>query len=260
MIAAQDQCVDFQIRPRFYAPGLWQPRHYDQQPRISVVVDGEFAEETNRFTGKISAGAVLMKSADGAHATRFGASGAFLVSMIFSKQTFCDIVGQIDGGWRLIDKKEGVIFAARLLEAARARDIRAVKAVAADCASACAPMGGQTRKRPAWLVRFGNELAETGLKTMDVAAAGRAAGIHPAHLSRQFKLVYGESISDFARRHAVRRAMSALRCEQTSLADAALAAGFYDQSHMNRAFRAVAGVTPLQWRRLSSSFPPALER
>ncbi|MEK7265655.1 MAG: helix-turn-helix domain-containing protein [Pseudomonadota bacterium] len=254
MIAARDHLADIQIRSCFYAPGLSQPRHCDEKPRISVVVEGEFAEETNRFTGKISAGAVLMKSDHGAHSTRFGDTGAFIVSLIFSNQLFDEVVGPIEDGWRLIDKAPGVRLAARLLEAALSRNVRAVQTAAADAASVFTPIGGQSRKHPVWLSRVKDELADTGLRTFDVAAASRSAGVHPAHISRQFKRAYGETISDFARRNSVRRAMSALAREQTSLADAALAAGFYDQSHMNRAFRAVAGVTPMQWRRLSASF------
>ncbi len=253
---AQRQTADNDIRieSRFYAPGESQSRHCDPEPRVSIVVEGEFAEETERFAGKIAVGAILMKSPEGAHSTKFGAAGAMIVSLIFREGDFNQLVAPLSGGWRLIDKTEGIRDAARLLEAVRVGSDCAIKAALADCTAAEAPADRSVRIHPVWLARLRDELQETGLRSVDVAAVGRSAGVHPAHVSRLFRRVHGESISDFARRHAVRRAMTALRADPTSLAEAAAVAGFYDQSHMNRAFRAVAGVTPLQWRRLTSSF------
>ncbi len=42
--------------------------------------------------------------------------------------------------------------------------------------------------------------------------------------------------------------MRLLREDASTLADVAAASGFCDQSHMNRAFRAVLGRTPVQVR------------
>jgi AraC family transcriptional regulator len=47
----------------------------------------------------------------------------------------------------------------------------------------------------------------------------------------------------------VERAALLLRGGRAALAEVAVAAGFCDQSHMNRAFRAVLGRTPLEVRR-----------
>lgn len=253
MAQRQDADNDIRIESRFYAPGESQSRHCDPEPRVSIVVEGEFAEETARFAGKIAVGAILMKSPEGAHSTKFGAAGAAIVSLILREGDFNQLVAPLSGGWRLIDKADGVRAATRLLEAVRVRSDCAIKAALADCAAADAPADRRARVSPLWLAQLRDELQETGLKCVDVAAVGRSAGVHAAHVSRLFRRVHGESISDFARRHAVRRAMNALRADQTSLAEVAAAAGFCDQSHMNRAFRAVAGVTPLQWRRLASS-------
>ena len=259
---AQRQAADNEIRieSRFYAPGESQSRHRDPEPRVSIVVEGEFAEETARFAGKIAVGAILMKSPEGAHATKFGAAGATIVSLILREGDFNKLVAPLSGGWRLIDRTDGVRAAAGLLEAVRVRSDCAIKAALADCPAADAPADRRARIPPLWLARLRDELQETGLRSVDVAAVGRSAGVHAAHVSRLFRQVHGESISDFARRHAVRRAMNALSADETTLAAAAAAAGFYDQSHMNRAFRAVAGVTPLQWRRLAANLESPVRR
>jgi AraC family transcriptional regulator len=54
----------------------------------------------------------------------------------------------------------------------------------------------------------------------------------------------------------VERATALLRYGRNGLADIAIAAGFCDQSHMNRAFHAVLGRTPLEVRREAALLRP----
>lgn len=242
----------FRIERRDYAPLLAQPRHRDPSPRISIAVAGAFTEETDRQSAKATIATVLVKSPEGAHATRFGADGARIVSIVFDERSFADHVGVVPGGWRLIGKSAGAALAARLLSAARSGDPNEIAVAVHDCGVA-ETVGDEIRKSPpAFLARLEDALAEQGLRAVNVAAVARSAGVHPAHLSRLFRRLRGESISDFSRRHAVRRAMNVLNERNAPLADVAARAGFSDQSHMTRAFRAVAGVTPLEWRKLAT--------
>jgi AraC-like DNA-binding protein len=67
------------------------------------------------------------------------------------------------------------------------------------------------------------------------------------HLIRLFRQRYGLTPFAFQRNLRVERARDALQHGQ-SLADAAAGLGFADQSHLGRAFRAVMGATPGQYR------------
>lgn len=71
-------------------------------------------------------------------------------------------------------------------------------------------------------------------------------------LSRQFKKAYGTSPHRYL---IMRRLEGAKRLLVTgaSLADAAAASGFADQSHMNRHFKRAFGMTPGHWQRLSAA-------
>lgn len=71
---------------------------------------------------------------------------------------------------------------------------------------------------------------------------------HPAWLARAYRSWRGEGIGETLRRRRVERATVRLRATSDALADVAAACGFCDQSHMNRAFRAVLGRTPLDVR------------
>jgi len=67
------------------------------------------------------------------------------------------------------------------------------------------------------------------------------------HLIRLFRQRYGVTPFAFQRNLRVERARDALKHGE-SLADAAAETGFADQSHLGRAFRAVMGATPGQYR------------
>ena len=75
----------------------------------------------------------------------------------------------------------------------------------------------------------------------------QAADVSRFHLIRLFRQRYGVTPFAFQRNLRVERARDALRYGE-SLADAAADLGFADQSHLGRAFRAVMGATPGQYR------------
>lgn len=84
------------------------------------------------------------------------------------------------------------------------------------------------------------------LRIADLAAA---LGVHPVHLARVFRKAWGCSPGELLRWRRVERAMGLLRRKELTIAEIALAVGFADQSHMNRAFQAQCGMTPCGFRR-----------
>jgi AraC-like DNA-binding protein len=80
--------------------------------------------------------------------------------------------------------------------------------------------------------------------TVDVLA--RQAGLSRVHLTRAFTKTFGVPPHVYLNMVRLRRAQGALLKGQ-SLADAAVAAGFADQSHLNRRFRGSMGLSPGAW-------------
>ena len=82
------------------------------------------------------------------------------------------------------------------------------------------------------------------------------AGVHPVHLARSFRAAFASSPGEYVRQLRVDWAADTLRSSTMSLADVATAAGFADQSHFTRVFRAYFGTPPGAWRRAQLSPDP----
>jgi len=90
-------------------------------------------------------------------------------------------------------------------------------------------------------------LAQRPSLRTDVAAVARSCAVSEGHLSRAFRRETGCSLHNFHVLLALQQSKALLR-RQVPVADAALAAGFYDQAHLNREFVRTYGMTPAVFR------------
>ena len=74
----------------------------------------------------------------------------------------------------------------------------------------------------------------------------RATGHDRWQLSRDFRAMFGTSPYRYLALRRLDRARDMMRCGST-IADAALACGFSDQSHFGRLFKKTVGLTPKAW-------------
>ena len=74
----------------------------------------------------------------------------------------------------------------------------------------------------------------------------REAGLDRWSLARHFRAAFGTSPSRFRTLRQLDRARGVVQ-RGTALAEAALQAGFADQSHMSRQFKRAYGLTPARW-------------
>jgi AraC-like DNA-binding protein len=81
-----------------------------------------------------------------------------------------------------------------------------------------------------------------------------------SYFSRAFKQTLGSSPMAYIAVRRVERAKLMMASTGQRLTDIALACGFADQSHLNRYFRRIVGVSPGLWRRVSQYEPRAYRR
>jgi len=86
-------------------------------------------------------------------------------------------------------------------------------------------------------------------EVVDSSRLEAVTGLDRFALARQFRAAFGTSPYNYLVMRRLDRARRML-VQDISLADAAFACGFADQSHLTRQFRRAYGVTPGRWRAL----------
>jgi AraC-like DNA-binding protein len=118
-------------------------------------------------------------------------------------------------------------------------------AAVADFLARTAPAAPRTLKLAA-LARVRALILEDPTVPHPVAALEALAGLDRWSLARQFRAAFGTSPSGFRTMRRLDRARRLIRAG-LPLAEAALAAGFADQSHLTRQFKRSYGLTPAKW-------------
>jgi AraC-like DNA-binding protein len=90
-------------------------------------------------------------------------------------------------------------------------------------------------------------LEDRASENVGLGELAAVAGLSRFHLIRAFQRRYGVTPLAYHRHQRIERVRAVLRSGR-SLADAAADAGFSDQSHLGRSFRAVMGATPGEYR------------
>ncbi|HKI58008.1 MAG TPA: AraC family transcriptional regulator [Trueperaceae bacterium] len=137
---------------------------------------------------------------------------------------------------RSLDEPLGALEAVELCASlARFLERRAGRARAA---SASLPLGALQRARQL--------IADDPATTHDVEVLEQVSGLDRWTLARRFRQAFGTSPSRFRTMRRLDRARR-LVGEGLPLAQAALEAGFADQSHLTRMFKRAYGLTPGRW-------------
>jgi AraC family transcriptional regulator len=111
-----------------------------------------------------------------------------------------------------------------------------------------------TAAAPGWLAAVEARLA--GGAPVSLAELAALADVCAVHVARVFRRHHGCTIQTYLRRQRVLRACRLIAARRAGLAAIAAESGFYDQSHLNHAFKAVTGMTPRRYRALVASRPP----
>lgn len=247
----------FKVLEANYRPHLRMPPHVDRASRISIVLAGAVREDAGGIEAFGAPASVVAKAGDAAHANLFGPAGALIVSLSFADGA---VPAQYrPQGWTWY---HGGPVAQAALEFVRTYRTGAAPADAV-AAEAYALIGAlpahgahpvRAAQPPVWLQRVRDHIREVFTQGYSVHGLAQAAGVHPIYLTRQFRRYFGCSVSRYVQRLRVQYAAHLLRTSDVPLAQLALEAGFFDQSHFCRVFRATLGRTPSQFRSLVRAF------
>ena len=107
----------------------------------------------------------------------------------------------------------------------------------------------------AWLRRVRDRIDRDYAKPLDVEALARGANMSAGHLSRQFRLAYGESPYSYLMTRRIERAMALLQRGDMSVTEVCFAVGYSSLGTFSTRFTELVGVPPGAYRRQAT---PAL--
>jgi AraC-like DNA-binding protein len=98
------------------------------------------------------------------------------------------------------------------------------------------------------LLRARDAMDRAYAEALDVPAVAAVAHISPAHFSRTFRQVFGETPHRYLQRRRVERSMFLLRETDRSITDVCLDVGFTSLGTFSRTFTRIVGETPSAYR------------
>jgi AraC-like DNA-binding protein len=101
----------------------------------------------------------------------------------------------------------------------------------------------------AWLRRVRDRIDREYAQPLDVEALARGAGMSPGHLSREFRLAYGESPYSYLMTRRIERAMTLLRRGDLSVTEVCFEVGCSSLGTFSTRFTELVGMPPSSYRR-----------
>jgi AraC-like DNA-binding protein len=98
------------------------------------------------------------------------------------------------------------------------------------------------------LLRARDAIDRAYAEPLDVSAIATVAHMSPAHFSRCFRAVFGETPHRYLQRRRVERSMFLLRETGQSVTEVCFAVGFASLGTFSRTFREIVGETPSGYR------------
>ena len=105
-----------------------------------------------------------------------------------------------------------------------------------------------SRQPQPWLKQAYELIGSRYLEHLMLNDIASEVGVHPVTLAREFRRHYDCTVGELVRRKRISFACSELLKRDASVADVAIAAGFYDQSHFVRIFKKLNGISPAEFR------------
>jgi AraC-like DNA-binding protein len=126
------------------------------------------------------------------------------------------------------------------------------------------PAASQHLRDLARLRRVRDRIDREYAQPLDVEALARGVHMSAGHLSRQFKIAYGESPYSYLMTRRIERAMSLLRRGDLSVTEVCFAVGCSSLGTFSTRFTELVGVPPSTYRdqtaRVQAGLPPCVAK
>ena len=251
----------FLVTHAWFPPGATLHAHVHERPTFAVLLDGAFdlvfsSPAIRRSTLACPPGTIFTEPAGERHANVVSEAGASVIvfqpdpeapELDLRGLAVLDRINHFRHGATADVARE---LAGEVFRTDPASDL-AIEALALEMLVEAARLEEDRRRpgeMPPWMVRA-VEFVHAGFRDSPrIRDVAREAGVHPSHLAATFRRMHGVPLGRYIRNLRVRWAAERLAGSDEGIARIAVRAGFADQPHLTRAFKAHTGMTPGQYR------------
>lgn len=238
-----------------YSPGLKMQGHSHEPAYFSLVLQGTYTESYGQKTRDCKASSLVFHPPGEKHAVEFHTKGA----RIFRVEIKPECLERVREHTSVLDRPLGfqggwsACLAARLYNEFRATDPAAPLAIEGLTLEILAEASrdeviSYECHPPRWLRQARDLLHDQFSENLSLADVAEAVRVHPVYLARAWRKHFHCTVGQYLRRLRIESACREIARSDASLAEIAVAAGFYDQSHFSRTFKNITGLTPAEYR------------
>lgn len=251
------EIAGFKLFEALYPPKLKQPRHTHPLASFSFVLSGKYLENHGRQTRTRQPSTIIFHPPQESHSVDFQSEQVRILNV------------QVDFARLAYIREHSVVLdssASRRTETIAClghriyREFRsentvstlAIEGLIYEILAEASRSDAATseRKSPFWLKQAIDFLHDNFSESLVFEDVARAVGIHPVHLARVFREKNGCTMGEYVRRLRVEFACRQISTTKLPLCEIALAAGFSDQSHLNKTFKTLFNLTPSEYRKI----------
>jgi AraC family transcriptional regulator len=246
----------FTLFETLYPPSLKQPRHAHASASFSFVLAGSYLENYGRRTHMRRSSTIILHPPQESHAVDFQSEVRILSVQVDSKRLayIRDHAAVLD--FRASCRTETIAWLGRRIhqEFLRMDNVSGlameglVYEIMAEVSRS--KVAASKGKFPRWLDKATDFVNDNFFESFALDDVAKIAGVHPVHLARVFREKHGCTIGEYLRHLRVEFACRQISTTDTLLGEIALAAGFADQSHLTKTFKAYFGLNPSEYRKL----------
>jgi AraC-like DNA-binding protein len=235
-----------------YAAGQWLPRHVHPRPVLIAFLEGSWIHSVGEETTRVGPGDLVFLPAFMAHELTFVGRIGRAFSIEFDDAQLADRLPR--QSMHTSDPQLLALTLAAYRTFARDQLLRSEAfsnaleggLVAIDRRHRIFSDNGTDSWLAAALDRVRNSIGDE----VRMSGIARAVGINAAHMSRRFRQVFGESMSEFRERLRLEQASRALLGQAGTISSIAADLGYCDHAHLTRMFRRATCMTPSEFRRI----------
>jgi AraC family transcriptional regulator len=254
-VVKHGQMADLILTETVYAPHSFVPNHSHASPYFCKILQGQYTETYERKTRECDANTLAFHPPEEIHSERFRTARvrSFNVELtpayIKRVRLHSDILNRPADFYGGMIAWLGTKMYREFLRNDNVSPL-AIEGLALEIVAVGSRAQGKSSvSQPGpWLIRAKDMLHAHFAERLTVSEVAEAVDIHPVHLAREFHRHYRYTIGEYIRHLRVEFACRQIALGNGSLAEVSIQAGFFDQSHFSRTFKALTGMTPGEYR------------